>query len=115
VTTEPEQFGGGVLLAGGGCGKECANPPSPVPNARKSAMGGAQDRDLGESRLPGHRELSDSANSTTTNCVTLPVQRRNGVRLRAVGIELDVRGWVKNVLIPALIDEFIEGNGKAPR
>jgi len=74
VTTEPEQFGGGALLAGGGCGKECANPFSPVPNARKSTIGGTQDRDLGSSRLPGHRESSDSAASTTTNCVTLPVR-----------------------------------------
>ena len=115
MTTEPEQFAGGALLAGGGCGKECANRPFSVSNAQRSAIGGAQDRDLGVPRLPGHREPGDSAAPNTTNCVTLQAQKRNGVRLRAVGIELDVRGWVKNVLIPALIDEFIEGNGKAPR
>jgi hypothetical protein len=115
VTTKPEQFAGGALLAGGGCGEDCANRIFSLPNAQRSAIGGAQDRDLGAPRLPGHRESGDSAAPITTNCVTLPAQRRNGVRLRAVGIGLDVRVWVKNVFIPALIDEFIERNGKASR
>ena len=112
MTTKPEQFAGGTHLGGESCAEECSNRPFFVPNAQRSAIGGAQDRGLGVARLSGRRESGDSAVSSTTNCVTLPVKDEKGLSVRVVGIELNVESWVKNVLVPALLDEFIEKNGE---
>lgn len=83
-----------------------------VSNRPENRIGMLTDERSGRPELPGHRKLARDAGLTTGKCATLPARERKGESLPAVEIELDVRSWVKNVLIPALVDEFIEENGK---
>jgi hypothetical protein len=74
-------------------------------------MAAAQGRDLDVLRASGHPESHESAATDTTNCVTLAARRQKGLSVRVAGINLDAEGWVKNVLVPVLVDEFIKENG----
>ena len=109
---KPEQLAGGALLGDESSMEVRAECPLSIPNAEKLAMTGSQGRHLGAPKAPGCCESNDSGASFTTKCVTLAAQKDKRVCLRVVGVKLDVEAWVKNVLVPALVDEFIEQNGK---
>jgi hypothetical protein len=123
---KPEQLAGGRRL--------CDESRGEVSAKETQSSLGARDLTVGISRalqgpllgfaVPHQAPVCGS--SITTNCDRLPArgqssdsggpftaQGQRGESLRAVDIKLDVQGWVKNVLVPALVDEFIEENGKA--
>ena len=109
--TDEKQFGGGALLDGESCANVCADGHRSAPNAQNFAMAGAQGPDFDVLGLANHADLRESATSSTAKCATLAAQRPKGVSFRVIGIKLDAEGWVKNVLVPALVDEFIKENG----
>lgn len=114
MTHKQKQFAGGTLAHSGSNAEVRADRLNSILVAPKIAMGCSQTNDPGVPELPGRGKLAHYGASTTGNCDTLPAKWRKGESLRAVEIELDVRSWVKNVLIPALVDEFIEENGMVP-
>jgi hypothetical protein len=96
-----------------GCSVEVfVNRLNSLLGALRIAMGGSQTSDLGAPGLPALGKMGDYGASITSNCDTLPQKGQRPESRRAVDIELDVRDWVKNVLVPALVDEFIKQNGK---
>ena len=108
---DEKQFVGGTFLDGESRTEVCADRRCSALNSEQPAMAAAQGREHALVRVPGHTELREPATCSTPKCATLAAQRQKDVSLRVVGIKLDAEGWVKNVLIPALIDEFIKENG----
>jgi len=108
---EKAHFAGSTSLSGKSCADVWVDGPRSTPNSQKFTIGGGQGRDFDVLRVPGHPEPGESAASSTIKCVTLATQRQRDVSLRVVGIKLDAEGWVKNVLIPALVEKFIDENG----
>ena len=114
MTYKPEQFTGGALLAGESSEVVCADHPTPSRSNRKLAVAGAPERGLARTPVQRRRGSGDFGVSDTDNCVTLPAHQQQGTVNEIVGIRLDVRSWVENVLIPVLVDEFLEKDRRTP-